>query len=226
MKSSLQFDAIIFDMDGLMFDTERIGLEAFCHAASMHGYKNKEEFFKNLIGRTVADADRAMKETFGSDFPITAVRQDRALYISEIRRTSGIPMKTGLRELLKYLKKRGIPLGIASSSAHTIVKENLIHAGIQQYFQTYLCGDEIINGKPHPEIYLKMAKRLSKNPSTCIVLEDSLLGVTAAYTAGMIPIMVPDMQEPTESIRQIAHRIFPSLHEVRTYLEAMNASEK
>src|ERR1700690_118327 len=219
MTHPLQFDAVIFDMDGLMFDTERIGFEAFCRVTRMHGYE-PEDFFMDLIGKTVPDADRAMKEAFGPDFPIATVRADRTRLISELRRKSGIPIKAGLIELLKYLKTRDLPLGIASSSTREIVEENLRHAGIRDDFQVIVCGDEIMHGKPDPEIYLKTADRLSIDPSRCIVLEDSLLGIAAAHSAGMISVMIPDMQAPTATATQMAHRIFPSLHEVRTYLIA------
>lgn len=220
MTYSLQSAAVIFDMDGLMFDTERIGFEAFCLAARMQGYKSVNEFFINLIGRTVDDADLAMKEEFGSDFPIAAVRRDRLRYISEIRNMSGIPMKEGLLELLDYLKERNIPLAVASSSKRAVVEENLNQSRIRRYFRVLVCGDEITQGKPHPEIYLKTADRLSISPSKGIVLEDSLLGIAAAHAARMTTIMVPDLQKPTPSTKRIVHRIFPSLHDVRTYFES------
>lgn len=218
MAHSPKFDAVIFDMDGLMFDTERIGFDAFLQAARMHGYEPTEKFFMNMIGKTVPDADRLMREEFGEDFPIDKVRDDRRRIISDIRNTSGIPMKTGLRELLQHLREKNIPLAVASSSAREIVEENLNHGNIAEHFRVLVCGDEVTNGKPNPEIFLKAAGKLSKNPSVCIVLEDSLPGVTAAHAAGMIPIMIPDMQEPTEAISEITHKIFPSLHDVRNYL--------
>ena len=207
-------------MDGLMFDTERIGLAAFCYAARAHGYNDTEKNFMKLIGMTVEDADQAIFQAFGTNFPLKAVRRERERYLSRIRKTSGIPMKAGLIELVKFLDEKGIPLGLASSSSRTIIEENLAHFQLSRYFQCILSGDEITHGKPHPEIYLKAARCLSKKPSTCLVLEDSVRGIVSAYAAGMIPVMVPDIEKPRESVKKMAHAVFSSLHEVQTYLSS------
>lgn len=215
----LPYKAVIFDMDGLLFDTERIGFEAFCHAVKKYGYSDCEDFFRQLIGTTVVEADQAMEKKFGSDFPIDAVRKERDFFTSKIRQTSGIPVKAGVFELLNYLHERNIPLAVASSSVKQVVQENLQYAGIEHYFKLYLCGDEITYSKPHPEMYLTVAQKLSIHPQNCIVLEDSVKGITAAHAAGMIPIMIPDMQIPTDVIKHMAYLIFPSLHEFQLYLQ-------
>lgn len=215
---NIQFQAVIFDMDGLMFDTERIGLDAFRHAARLHGYEDTQGTFLKMIGRNVQDADQIMREDFGESFPIADVRVGRAEYLENIRKTSGIPMKVGLLELLSFLHMQNIPLAVASSSARAVVEEHLSIGGIQQYFLHLTCGDEVTMGKPHPEIFLKAAAKLVVEPQSCIVLEDSASGIQAAHAAGMIPIMVPDIKHPTQEIELLAHRIFPSLREVQSYL--------
>ncbi|KKW16832.1 MAG: hypothetical protein UY57_C0032G0007 [Candidatus Kaiserbacteria bacterium GW2011_GWB1_50_17] len=224
MANNLQFDAVIFDMDGLMFDTEQLGLEGYRHAAHQHGYNLESAAFHDIIGRTVSDAKRLLQEKFGSDFPVEKIREGRRRYLAETRNASGIPIKSGLMELLEYLKKKKVPLAVASSSSRRGVERNLKNVGIIDNFKVIVCGDEVTHGKPHPEMYLKTADLLSKHPSTCIVLEDSLPGIEAAHAAGTIPIMIPDMQQPTEAVRRIAHAIFDSLHDVRIYL-AGNWSE-
>jgi len=225
MKPQFVYDAVIFDMDGLMLDTERIGFEGFCYAYHLQGFNGREDFFKTLIGTNVKDANAAMLKIFGPDFPIDQIRKDRQVYVSKVKKESGIPVKKGLHTLLRYLKKRRIPLAIASSSSREVVHENLTSVGVAGYFSMYLCGDEITHGKPHPEIYLNTAKKLKLNPKKIIVMEDSFPGITAAHAAGMIPFMVPDMHVPTDSIRQKAYRVFDSLEEVKTYLEELDAEK-
>ncbi|OHB05785.1 MAG: hypothetical protein A3A26_01675 [Candidatus Zambryskibacteria bacterium RIFCSPLOWO2_01_FULL_47_14] len=224
MSAKFRFEAFIFDMDGLMFDTERLGLEGYRHAAHQHGYNLENGAFHDIIGRTASDAKRLLHEKFGSDFPVEKIREARRRYVAEILNVSGMPIKSGLMELLEYLKKKKVLLAIASSSSRRGVERNLKNAGIINNFKVIVCGDEITHGKPNPEIFLKTAEKLSKEPSTCVVLEDSLLGLEAAHAAGMIPIMIPDMQHPTDVIRRMAYRIFPSLHDVRAYLESEDRS--
>ena len=224
MTNNLQFDAVIFDMDGLMFDTEQLAYNAWRHTTHSHGHSFTDEFYQTLIGKNVADTDRAIQEAFGVDFPVAAMREERRRYIIAAINREGLAIKSGLLELLQFLNENKIPMAVASSTRRAIVEENLRRAGIGDYFQILVCGDEVTHGKPHPEMHLKTADLLSKHPSTCIVLEDSLPGIEAAHMAGMIPIMIPDMQQPTEAVRRIAHAIFDSLHDVRIYL-AGNWSE-
>jgi len=225
MISNTAYDAIIFDMDGLMFDTERIGYDAFVHASKLHGYIDKTGFFKTLIGMNVPDADIAIKGIFGGEFPIAKVREERSAYMLNIRNTTGIPVKLGLKELLNYLKSQNILMGVASSSSRHDVEQNLDNADLQNYFSCLFCGDEVVNGKPDPEIYLKTAKQLSVTPSRCVVLEDSSRGLQAAYAAGMIPIMVPDMQKPTDEDKKRAYRVLLSLKEVKKHLEEIDVNK-
>lgn len=218
MTQNIQFQAVIFDMDGLMFDTERLGLEAFQHAALHYGYADTRDIFLKMIGRNVVDADQIMREAFGDSFPIDDVRQERHNYLERLRKTMGLPVKSGLLDLLSFLEDQDVPLAVASSSSRNIVEENIRNAQIDHYFQQIICGDEVQKGKPDPEIFLKAAAKLKIDHSLCVVLEDSAPGIRAAYTAEMIPIMVPDILQPTPEIAACAHRIFSSLFEVQKYL--------
>lgn len=219
MKHDILFQAVIFDMDGLMFDTERLGLEAFQYAALQQGYAYTKDIFLKMIGRNVVDADQIMREEFGTSFSVDDARNVRKEYLERIRKSSGFPIKNGLIDLLSFLRGENIPLAVASSSSRSVVEENIHDAKIDHYFQHLVCGDEIENGKPNPEIFLKTAEKLGVDPLLCIVLEDSFSGIRAAYSAKMIPIMVPDIVQPTAEMAEIAHRIFPSLQEVQQYVE-------
>ena len=128
-------------------------------------------------------------------------------------RTNGVPVKKGLFELLEALKQEGYRLCVATSTRESTAKEELIDAGILPHFEDLVGGDNIKNGKPAPDIFLEAARRISVEPENCIVFEDSINGIKAAYNAGMKPIMVPDMVEPTEEILPMIYRRFKSLDE-------------
>ncbi len=210
----MTISAVIFDMDGLMFDSERIGLDAFIESAQMHGYTDTKGTFLKMIGRNVRDSNDILLQDFGPDFPVEAVRNGRKDILDALRSTSGMPAKQGLYELLAFLHHRGFPMAVASSSDRSVVMENITSHKLESFFQTYVCGDEVTNGKPDPEIFLTTAEKLSVLPQECMVLEDSESGIRAAYAAGMIPVLIPDIKIPPEEIQAIAYATVKSLLDV------------
>ncbi|HYF81560.1 MAG TPA: HAD family phosphatase [Clostridia bacterium] len=212
-------ELIIFDMDGLMFDTEKISFISWKKAAHKYDYEIDEEIFKKTIGANLNRTIEIYLAHFGERFPIDAIRDERFKVAENLINLNGVPVKKGLYELLNYLKETDIKIAVATSTSRQRAMTLLKMVGIDMHFDYVLCGDEIEHSKPHPEIFLKVSERLCCLPENCIVLEDSEVGIIAANRAGMIPIMIPDMKEPEEEIKKLIYKQLDSLHDVKTILE-------
>lgn len=214
--------AVIFDMDGLMLDTERLFLESWDWAGEQLGVGPFGYLGVQTLGMTVA-ADRAVIEkTFGGRITLEQVNELKHEYFRRYFAEHGVPVKPGLFELLKWLKEQGIRTSVATSTDEAMARPELEDAGILPYFDEMLCGDMVTHGKPDPEIFLKAAEKLGVAPENCMVLEDSPNGIRAAYAAGMKSVMVPDLLQPDEEIRGKYTRCVGSLHDVRPIIEELN----
>jgi len=219
MNQIVKFSAVIFDMDGLMLDTEGIAQVSWQSAAADWGLELLSNDYQVLVGRSVQEIEDSIYKILGAEAPFSDIRKRKQQYFEENITKQGIPLKPGLLELLELLDQLSLLKAVASSTDRKSVIKRLTIAGLFSRFDTIVGGDEVQNGKPAPDIFLKVATQLRISPKLCIVLEDSDAGVRAAYTAGMVPIMVPDLKKPTEESLFLAHRIFPSLNEVRTFLQ-------
>lgn len=214
-----EIELIIFDMDGLMFDTERIGFADWKDAAARYGYELDEELYKCTVGSNAERTKEIYLRHFGEAFPFEAIRADkRKLGLTRLEK-DGVPIKAGLYELLEYLRLVPVKKAVATSSQREGALALLSIAGVDAAFDCILCGNEVEKSKPDPDIFLKVAEKLGCLPEKCLVLEDSEAGVLAAYRAGMHPIMVPDMIEPREEVKALLVRQMATLHEVRSFLE-------
>jgi beta-phosphoglucomutase-like phosphatase (HAD superfamily) len=238
MNAMMKVSAIIFDMDGLMLDTERIARMAWLRAMAELGYDFPDQVYRNIVGITVSDAERYLYEKFGRDFPFEEAYRRKQRYVRETIQDQGIPLKPGITELLEALDGKDPPMqddmakdipavenavvtanrwlkAVASSSNGEIVRRNLEAAGLPAgSFDAIVGGDEVRKGKPAPDIYLLVSERLEVKPSSCLVLEDSNPGIKAAHAAGMIPVMIPDRFPPDEEAKALAYLILPDLHAV------------
>lgn len=214
--------AVVFDMDGVLFDTERIGVQCWTEAAEPTGLQNAREIARMCIGRTIPGTkevfmEEAAKQGVALDFE--KLHEDCARLILEKEEQDGLPEKPGVHEILEYLKEKKIPVALATSSKKAIVLSHLAKSGITEYFQKIITGDMVSHGKPAPDIYLKACEELGAAPETVIAIEDSFNGIRSASAAGMHPIMVPDQLQPTEEILLLAEAKCDSLSDVKKLLE-------
>lgn len=205
--------AVIFDMDGLMFDTERLCHDATAQAGKELGHPDMNEFARELIGRNEKECRRRYAEYFGSGF-FQRFFVRRQEIIDAYIREKGVPVKPGLFELLDFLKREGLLLAVATSTSRRHASSYLEQTGAARYFNRMIFGDMLEKSKPDPDIYLKAAAELEIPPEDCMALEDSRLGIQSAHAAGMKTVMVPDLLEPDEAVKKTIDFCVPSLFDV------------
>jgi len=210
--------AVIFDMDGVLFDTERLCKDCWCEVAAEKGLQGMDEVFPKCIGTNNADTRRIVMDYYGEDFPYEAFSEEASVLFHQYVEQNGMPMKVGVRELLDYLKKENYQIALASSTRRASVEKCLRLAGIEGYFDTLTTGDMVLHSKPEPEIYLIACESLDLAPQECYAIEDSYNGIRSAYSAGMKAIMVPDLIPPDEEMQEKAEVILDTLLDVIQYL--------
>lgn len=212
---------IIFDMDGLMFDTERVFIQAWDYAGEKIGIGKAGYMVYKTLGMNIAAANNIWREEFGERYQQEELRKHTKDFLQEYYAKNKVPVKKGLYILLEYLKKTGYRLAVASSSPRWEVEKHLKDAGITEFFEDIVCGDMVEKSKPNPEIYEKACQMLGVEPETCLALEDSKNGLLAAYRAGCKPVMVPDLWQPDEETESILFQKFENLEQVKKYLEEL-----
>jgi HAD superfamily hydrolase (TIGR01509 family) len=212
-------DAVIFDMDGLLIDTEAVYLRAYQTAAVHMKVELPLAFCHSLIGRPSPDCDRMIQEFFGPAFELDAFNDHADGHAARALEAS-VPVKPGVAELLAFLAERGLPLAVATSSSRRTTERHLGQAGLLGHFRTLATRDDVERGKPHPDLYLEAARRLGVAPGRCLAFEDSNNGLTAAHAAGMRAIMVPDIAPPTDEVRAKCAAVLPDLHAALALLRA------
>lgn len=211
--------AVIFDQDGLMFDTERISVEAWDLAGAEFGIHLEEEFLCTIRGMNHNTMKQRFFQVFGDTIDFEALRARKQQIFFRLVRERTVPVKPGLLELLEYFRQHGYKIALASASRKEYTMANLKEAGVESYFQFIITGDMVTQAKPDPEIFLTAARALGEAPEQCLVLEDSLNGVEAGLRGGFRTIMVPDLTQPDETLRKRVYAVCESLHQVRALLE-------
>ena len=213
--------AVIFDMDGLMINSERVTFEGYQLVMRKLGLSISEDFYKQLLGKTLPTAYQIFYNEYGDDFPMEQVLNDVHQYMADLFDQEGVPLKKGLLELLIYLKENNYKTIVATSSTRKRVDHILGLADIIKYFDDSICGDEVTHGKPHPEVFLRACEKLGVNPSDAIVLEDSEAGIQASYDANIKVICIPDMKYPEKQYEEKTFKILKDLTEVTAYLKSL-----
>ena len=213
--------AIIFDMDGLMIDSERVTFECYQEILKGMNLTMDEEFYKTLLGKPLKGIYQRFYDVYGNDFPIEDVIKDVHALMAKRFETEGVPIKTGLKSLLEYLKENNYKTIVATSSNRDRVDTILSQAQITDYFDDSICGDEVTKGKPNPEVFLKSCQKLGVNVDEAIVLEDSEAGIQASYDANIKVICIPDMKYPEKQYEEKTFKILKDLTEVTAYLKSI-----
>lgn len=211
--------AIIFDMDGLMIDSERVTFECYQEILKGMNLTMDEEFYKTLLGKPLKGIYQRFYDVYGNDFPIEDVIKDVHSLMAKRFETEGVPIKTGLKSLLEYLKENNYKTIVATSSNRDRVDTILFQAQIIDYFDDSICGDEVTKGKPNPEVFLKSCQKLGVNVDEAIVIEDSEAGIQASYDAGIKVICIPDMKYPEKQYEEKTFKILKDLNGVIEYLK-------
>jgi HAD superfamily hydrolase (TIGR01509 family) len=209
---------VIFDMDGLMFDTEPVWGRCWAPVCARYGLEVPDGMVAGVRGRAGETMLAALRSYLGKDAPVERIWEDEKAMVREIQ-LAGVPKKPGLDDLLEYLRDCGIPMAVASSSPKPAIEANLANAGIAGFFDVTLSGESLGRGKPDPLIFIETATLLGTAPSRTIVLEDSFTGVEAGFRGGFKTIMVPDLAEPTDEVRAMATAVVKDLGEVIDLME-------
>jgi len=210
--------AVVFDMDGLLVDTETVVYRAMQRATIGIADEFPMTTFRQMVGLPDHASDEIVTRHFGEGFDLTGWNAAVSAHFRE-ELAAGIALKTGVFEILDHLDAVGMPRAIATSSSLQSVRASIGPHGIVDRFHALITRDVQDNHKPHPEPFLKAAAALGIDPADCLALEDSHNGVRSASSAGLMTVMVPDMLDPTEEMHSLCIRIARDLHEVRTMLE-------
>ena len=214
--------AVVFDMDGLLVDTETVVFRAMQRAAAVIDGELPFTTFQRMVGLQDAASEEILVAHFGEGFDLAAWSAVVSAHFRE-ELAAGIALKTGAVEILDHLDAMGLPRAIATSSSLASLERSLGPHSLVSRFDALITRDVTVRGKPHPEPYLRAAEALGMDPADCLALEDSYNGVRAAAAAGMMTVMVPDMLDPTEEMRSLAVHIARDLHEVRELIAAQSS---
>ena len=213
---SFRPDAVIFDMDGLMLDSERVILGCLREAANAQGEDIDEALWLSMIGHTDVVCRELLAARIGLPAATTLLARCHARYIDIAER--GVPHRPGIIALLELLAAHAMPCAVATSTRTPLAQRKLDATGLLAYFDVVCTSSDVVRPKPAPDVYLLAAERLGVEPSRCLVLEDSPTGVRAALAAGMTAIQVPDLLTPDDAVRALGHRIVASLEDAQALL--------
>lgn len=215
----MQNKNIVFDMDGVLIDSEALIMKIWKEIALREGIENIESTLLQCIGITAPETEALFLRVYGNDFPYERLRRQASEAFHAQADAGGLPVKPGVYELFDFLEKNQFRIGLASSTREAVVRSEMESLGLLKYFHIIVCGDMVSHSKPHPEIYLKACELLGASPAGCYAVEDSPNGIRSAHAAGMKPLMVPDLVAPDEEISRLFFRRFDDLLEVRDFLE-------
>lgn len=218
MNRNILYKAVVFDMDGVIFDSERAVMQCWKEVASRHNIPNIEKAILACTGTTMVRTREIMLNMYGADFPYDEYARESSVIFHSRYDGGRLPMKQGVKELLTFLKEHDKKIALASSTRQQVVTDELRDAGIIEYFDRIICGDMVSRSKPAPDIFLKACEELNISPSDSYAIEDSYNGIRAAHAGGLHPIMVPDLLPADEEMQSLAEIVLPNLTSVMEYL--------
>ena len=210
--------AVIFDMDGVIFDTERVYLEIWQSVFEKYGYKMTKELYITVMGTGRKNVIKTFLENFGDDLPIEKMYEEKDNQLFYIIENQEIPLKKGVKELFSMLKEKNYKIALATSAKRDRVEKQIKDKWLKESFDAIVCGDDVEKGKPSPDIFLKAAKEIDVEAKDCFVVEDSPAGIKAAFSGGMKGIHVEDLKVADEDILKYCQKSFKDLQEVKKYL--------
>jgi HAD superfamily hydrolase (TIGR01509 family) len=222
MKPALE--AIVFDMDGLLLDTEPVYQRVWTDSLAVFGHVLTHQMFLQLLGRGRKGALAKVAEIFGAGLELDMLNAELSTREAHYFDEAPLQVKPGVRELIEFAIKNSFLRVVATSTRRQVAEKRLATSRLLDLFGGLVGGDEVSNSKPAPDIFLAAAKKMKVLPDRCVVLEDSEMGIRGAHAAGMIPVMVPDLLTPSAEIRTVARAILPDLFAVRLWLEAEYAT--
>jgi len=211
------FSAAIFDMDGLLLDSEQLALRAFEVGCVQFGLGDQTDLFMRFVGTNAEKGNAEMKQALDGMIDVDEfIKTWRGIYADWIQHNP-VPLKVGVKDVLTHLNSLNIPVAVATSTKTTPAESKLKMAGIFDYFDFVVGGDQVSHSKPDPDIFLKAAASLMCDPSSCIAFEDSPNGVRSAVAAGMTVVQIPDMIEPDETLLELGHIVLDEISDVLTF---------
>jgi beta-phosphoglucomutase-like phosphatase (HAD superfamily) len=212
------FDAVLFDMDGLLLDSERVLMRAWTAAAAEEGLVIRPEVYAGVIGRASQESHRLFVDMFGGPATYGRLRERVDVRIGRIGGHAVFPLKDGVVELLGELRARDVPCAVASSSGADEIRHRLDAVGVLSHFAAVAGGNEVAQGKPDPAVYRLAAQRLGIPATACLAFEDSENGARAALAAGAQLVVVPDLRRPADDVIARSLHVFGSLHDARAHV--------
>lgn len=215
-------NGIIFDMDGVMVDSERQSNEGWLWAAKQLGVTMPIWLIDSFKGAPATLSCQFFDDYYKGAIDYWDTRKLRTQYVMELRQKEGMPVKPGLSELLEYIRENGLKCAVATSTSKKSTEETLHKIGAWEYLDAVVYGDEVEHGKPEPDIFLKAAEAIGVEPENAFVIEDSINGIKAGYAAGMRVIHVPDTIVIDDEVRKLTYQVCDSLHEVISVVDKLN----
>ncbi|MBQ8823901.1 MAG: HAD family phosphatase [Ruminococcus sp.] len=213
---------IIFDMDGVIFDTEKFYQKYWIKSAKEFGFEMKPETVLTIRSLTSVLAEKYLKSVFGETFDYFSIRNRRRELMTYDLDEENLPLKTGILSLLKFCNENNIKTAVSTATMQSVAERYLKNSNLIDYFDVVIGGDSIEKGKPFPDIYILASKALNLPPESCIAIEDSPNGILSAFYAGCNPVMVPDLSQPDEMLKPFLKAVVPTLEDVISLIKKYN----
>lgn len=215
----MRVSAVLFDLDGLLIDTETISKRAWERAALEFGFEFTNSLYRKIAGRSMISAEEVLKSHLAGYISVDDYINRASYFYNKDIDTNGTPLMPGTSELLDYLDLSDLKVAIVTSTSIEQAQRKLKISRLDERIKTVVSSEEVENGKPAPDLFILAAERLSTAVGQCMVVEDAEHGIVGASTAGMIPVMVPGTLPPSDYVKQISYKIVPTLIEVINILQ-------